>query len=218
MWDVSAKAEKLDEDDIHDGKHEERFEDGPEVAEDGALVAELEVGFDELAEENAVATAEEVVDFHAPIIPLNATMDIMKELLKKHGQKIRFGLVGVANTLIDVVLFALFANLLGIVAEWASVMSTSVAIVFSFFANYYFVWRSKKSKARTIPQFLAVTLITAWGVQTAVIWLVKLVIGEGDWENLLAKACAIAVGMVVNYLLYKMIFTDKRGGKDKNVG
>ncbi|MDL2235492.1 GtrA family protein [Christensenellaceae bacterium OttesenSCG-928-L17] len=130
----------------------------------------------------------------------------------KHAQKLRFGAVGVANTLIDMGMFAIFANVAKIGAEAASVMSTSVAIVFSFFANYYYVWRSKKSKKQTIPQFLAVTLATAWGVQTGVIWVVKLFVGDGDIENLFAKVCAIGIGMVVNYLLYKIIFL----GKDRN--
>ena len=134
----------------------------------------------------------------------------MNEFFVKHAQKLRFGIVGGINTIIDVGLFAIFANVLGVLTEFASIMSTSVAIVFSFFANYYWVWKSKKSKTRTIPQFLVITLTTAWGIQTGVIWIVKNIVGDGDWENMFAKVCAIAVGMVVNYLLYKIIFTEKR--------
>ena len=109
---------------------------------------------------------------------------------------------------IDLGLFTLLANAVGIAAGWASIVSTSLAVAFSFFGNYYYVWRSKKSKVRTMPQFFAVTLTTAWGVQTGVIWAVKSVVGEGHWENVLAKLCALLVGMVINYLMYRLIFTD----------
>lgn len=45
--DVVAEAEELGEDDIEDSKKQERAEKCPKVAEDGALVAEFEIGFGE---------------------------------------------------------------------------------------------------------------------------------------------------------------------------
>ena len=45
--DVATPAEKINENDVDDGEKHERFDDGPEIAESGALVFELEVGFDE---------------------------------------------------------------------------------------------------------------------------------------------------------------------------
>ena len=141
----------------------------------------------------------------------------MERFLLRHGQKLRFGLVGVINTLCDIVLFALFANILGIYIIWSNVLSTGVTLILSFVLNYSFVWKSKKSKFSTAPKFLASTLITAWGVQNAVIWVVTAVFSEKwlfveneDWLNIVAKVCAIGVGMVINYLIYKIIFTDKK--------
>ena len=48
MRDVVAEAQELGKDEIEDGEHQERTEDGPEVAEKRPLIAELEIGFDEL--------------------------------------------------------------------------------------------------------------------------------------------------------------------------
>lgn len=48
MGDVVTEAQEFGKNEIKDGEHEERTEDGPEVAEERPLVAELEIGFDEL--------------------------------------------------------------------------------------------------------------------------------------------------------------------------
>ena len=63
----------------------------------------------------------------------------MREFLAKHMQKLRFAMVGMANVVIDLGLFTLLANAVGIAAGWASIASTSVAVAFSFFGNYYYV-------------------------------------------------------------------------------
>ena len=55
MRDVAAEAEELRENDIEDGKHEKWPQKRPEVAKDGTLIAELEIGLRELFEEDAVA-------------------------------------------------------------------------------------------------------------------------------------------------------------------
>ena len=55
MWDVAAKAEELREDDVENCKHEQGAKKRPKIAEDGTLVAELEVGFGEFFQKDAVA-------------------------------------------------------------------------------------------------------------------------------------------------------------------
>ena len=144
----------------------------------------------------------------------------LKKLFSKHGQKIRFVMVGAINTVCDMFLFLLFANVLGIYIIAANIFSTGITLILSFILNYSFVWRSKKSKLSTAPKFLVSTLFTAWGVQNAVIWLATTTLG-GRWIfegndnllNIVAKICAIGIGMVINYLVYKLIFTEKKEDK-----
>ena len=52
--DALAETEEAHKHYVHDGKHENGLEDGPKMAEERALIAKLEVGFDQFAEEDAV--------------------------------------------------------------------------------------------------------------------------------------------------------------------
>jgi len=50
VWYAVAEFQKLHEDNVKDHEQQQWAEEGPGVAEGGALVAELEVGTDELAQ------------------------------------------------------------------------------------------------------------------------------------------------------------------------
>ena len=53
-------------------------------------------------------------------------------LIKKHGEKIKFVLVGGFNTVLDFCLFGLLANIIGIPKELANIISTTICIIISF--------------------------------------------------------------------------------------
>ena len=127
-------------------------------------------------------------------------------LLQKHGEKIRFVMVGGFNTLLDLALCALFANVIGINIVIASIISTSICIIISFILNYTFVWKSDKSIKITAIGFLATSLFSAWVVQSIVISIVTSVIGDSDIAKLVAKACGSVAGMITNYFGYKIVF------------
>ena len=82
----------------------------------------------------------------------------------------RFAVVGVANTLLDFgVLFTLTS--LGVNKLVANVISTTIAFIFSFFANKKFTFKStSKNLVREMILFVIVTLFGLWGLQTGVIW------------------------------------------------
>ena len=130
----------------------------------------------------------------------------MKRPYEKHKEKVKFALVGGVNTTVDFVVFGLLANVLGIFAVVANMISTVVVMIISFVLNYNFVWQSKKSKRETAPKFVAVSLFSAWAVQSVVIFLVVTIFGTDDATNLGAKIAGIAAGTITNYLGYKYIF------------
>ena len=133
---------------------------------------------------------------------------------------LRVGLVGVVNTLLD---FALF-NFLAGRCRWtkirANLVSASVAMTFSFLANWHWVFPAHGGHpAERALRFLAVTLTSGWLVQNGVIRLLdagtlKLltrVVGPTYSEakmNLLhrnlLKAAAVGAGMFWNYAGYRM--------------
>ena len=126
---------------------------------------------------------------------------------------LRFVLVGVLNTLIDFgILFALTAAGLGLVP--ANMISTLVALAFSFFVNRSFTFGSSGNPAWQAVKFLLVTLFGLWVLQPLVLLGGTALLDDplGPHASLLvSKVAATIVSMVWNYLLYdRFVF---RGGR-----
>lgn len=128
------------------------------------------------------------------------------------GSFLRYLLVGSFNSLLDLALFTVLAVVVGLHPLVANVLSTAITLCVSYLLNRVFVFRTTRSVQRTVVQFVTVTLVSALLVQSAVIWAV---IGLGglvvpglpdDVLEPLAKICAMAVGMVSNYLGYRWLF------------
>ena len=71
----------------------------------------------------------------------------MEKFQEKHGDKVRFIIVGGANTALDFLLLFLFVNL-GINKIGANYLSTGIYLIFSFFANKSFTFKNKSANAR----------------------------------------------------------------------
>jgi putative flippase GtrA len=125
---------------------------------------------------------------------------------------LRFVVVGVANTALDIGLFmALIA--LGVAVVPANMVSTAVALLFSFLVNRSYTFRAGPGVTGQAARFVVVTLIALWVLQPAVIWLIS-----GWLEPLLPRAAALliakllatVVSLVWNYALYST-FVFRRG-------
>lgn len=122
-------------------------------------------------------------------------------------QVIRFVIVGVLNTAIDVALLFLLTYL-GIELWFANICSTSVALLFSFVVNRSFTFKSTGNILRQIVPFLAVTLIGLWVLQPLVLLGVTGLLNGvwGEYVGLfVAKMLATVVSMTWNYLLYNRL-------------
>lgn len=144
----------------------------------------------------------------------------------------KFGVVGVLNTLIDVTIYNLLSR--GTTATAALVranfVSTTIAMLFSFFANQIFVFQANRRE--TVRQALFFFPITAFGLyvlQNGTIFILTTyltgVVNFGvSFAHLLGlskflsdafiikngvKAAAIVVSMVWNYLMYKKVVFKK---------
>jgi len=127
----------------------------------------------------------------------------MKRLLKNHADKLRFGLVGATNTLIDFsILFLLFSY--GLSPLLSNLISTSCALSFSFFANKKYTFRDHNpNQTRQIFIFLVITLIGLWIIQPVIIWSIQLLLGNNYLSLLVAKLTATIASLVWNYLMYR---------------
>ena len=131
--------------------------------------------------------------------------------MKNKSQLILFGLIGVINTALDFGLLFILKSV-GLMATTANIFSTSIAFVFSFFANKKYTFRSSGTNiVREMILFVAVTLFGLWVLQTGVIWLVlphlSKLLRSSEMGLLVTKLIATAVSMTWNYILYdKLVF------------
>lgn len=140
----------------------------------------------------------------------------LRRLLARHSDKLRFGAVGALNTVLDFSLLFAFVGL-GVNQYVANYLSTSCAIVFSYFMNRRFTFRSEGSKRREVIPFLLVTLAGLWALQPFVIWLMTIGMRPFAAEEyvvlFVAKLVATVASLVWNYLMYRwVVFTPRQQG------
>ncbi|OEF29070.1 hypothetical protein A1QC_14170 [Vibrio rumoiensis 1S-45] len=116
-------------------------------------------------------------------------------------QKIRFGLVGVINT---VAAYLAFVALYQVSDRYivSSVLSYLVGMLVSYALNRSFVFKSEAKKGQFLP--FCIVNLTSLGCSTATLYLL---VHYGGVMVYLAQALAVCVSMVINYLGYQKVFT-----------
>jgi putative flippase GtrA len=142
------------------------------------------------------------------------------ELIKKHAQKIRFGIVGIANTALDFILLFLFVGL-GVDKIVANYFSTSIAFIFSFFVNKKFTFKNTDGNVkRQFALFILVTIIGLWVIQPLVIAAVTSIPVDASWPKegilFIAKVIATVASLIWNYLFYSRLVFKKGTTSDEN--
>ena len=137
------------------------------------------------------------------------------------NKKVRFVMVGGANTAIDFVFYNLLSKILGLALPVANMMSSFIAMLFSFFMNKKWTFRSdSKNYPREIVLFFVFTIISIWVIQSGTIWLVESIFTEIDWQNFwaknLLKLFASVPSLTWNYLTYnRFVFKEKNSEFDR---
>ena len=135
-----------------------------------------------------------------------------------------FGMVGAFNTLLDFAIYNVLSGEFGFTLIKANIVSTTAAMIFSFFANKHVVF--KKTDGSTWQQAGMFWLVTAFGLyvlQTGAIWFLTsvwtypMLVGldiahitgiHGHDAFLIkngAKAIATVLSLGWNYIMYKKV-------------
>jgi putative flippase GtrA len=131
----------------------------------------------------------------------------VQQTLKKHADKLRFAIVGGANTALDFgILFVLV--FLGMDKIAANFVSTGIAFIFSFFVNKSFTFKSKGGNVKKqFALFLLITIIALWVIQPIIIALITNLLSATAIPDsvalLIAKLIATVASLVWNYVFYK---------------
>ena len=131
----------------------------------------------------------------------------------KYRNFIIFCSIGVLNTVVDISFYLLLRSS-GTTVLFANIISTSVALLISYFLNRKYTFKSTTNPRSNIVPFLIVTLVGLWVLQPVVIYfslnlLKQLSIQSSAQLDLVAKLIATAFTLVWNYVLYKKVVFSK---------
>lgn len=117
--------------------------------------------------------------------------------------------MGVVNTALDLGLFLLLHDRLGIVG--ANFVSTSAGMTFSFVVNGLFTFGAGRLTLRHAALFLATTGVVMWALQPLVIHAF-LALGDAigldpdaTWVLLLVKVGSIGISFIANFAAYRYV-------------
>ncbi|MDQ2086788.1 GtrA family protein [Herbivorax sp. ANBcel31] len=123
-------------------------------------------------------------------------------------QLIKFGLVGVSNTFVDVAVFWISINILSINYMIAQVAGYACGIANSFMLNR--IWTFRGAKTNTKSQLIKFVTINLISLSTTLIAL-RILVDYFEIYEMIAKLFVIVISQTVNFLGYKLwVFKGKK--------
>lgn len=140
-------------------------------------------------------------------------MELLKKHVNKHIEKVKFGIVGVANTALDFAILFLLVSL-GLDKIVANFISTSVAFTFSFFVNKSFTFKSTGGNLKKqLALFIIITIVALWVIQPLIITGVTALLAplalNSSLVLLIAKLLATIASLIWNYIFYSRLVFKK---------
>lgn len=113
----------------------------------------------------------------------------------------KFAIVGVANTLIDMGLFALLTQIMGWGLYLSQVISYSAGVLNSYICNRSWTFAThERFWSPTLVKFIVTNTITL-GISTALLWLFHEQLGLVE---MLAKCGSVAITLAVNFIINRL--------------
>ncbi len=149
---------------------------------------------------------------------------------KKDLRVVLFGIIGVFNTLFDLVLYVIFNNLTGSIII-ANIIATTAAIIGSYILNSRYTFKFKKWTPKSFVLFVVVTIFGLWVMQTGIIYALTPIINhllKNTWppansfghivKTVLPKLIATGVTFIWNFMWYnKVIFKNDTNSEEEAI-
>jgi len=136
----------------------------------------------------------------------------VRALLQKHRELVSYVFWGVMTTAVNYAAYFLLRNVLLVPLVAGNVTAWAVSVLFAYFVNKLFVFRSKdwawRVALRELWQMAASRLFTL-GLETGILWLFvkKLLLMLNEF---IVKLGANVVVVIANYVLSKFIIFKKK--------
>lgn len=137
-------------------------------------------------------------------------METIRALLRKHRELISYVFWGVMTTLVNYATYFLLKELLHVALVPRNVIAWAASVLFAYFTNKLFVFRSRdwtwRVALRELWQMAASRLFTL-GLETAILWLF---VEKLRLSDVIVKLAANVVVVIANYVLSKFIVFRKK--------
>ena len=150
-------------------------------------------------------------------------MDLIKKLANK--ETFLYLIFGVLSTILNIILFYIFINILKMSIFWGNLLDTAICILFQYLTNRIWVFESKnkgKDAIREFIQFMVVRSITVAIDQIFVVIGVDFVVArfiassQQIFFGLCVKILSNIVIIILNYIFSKFFVFQKKSKVNKN--
>jgi len=138
-------------------------------------------------------------------------MNTYIEIYKKYKEVILYLVFGVLTTVINIVAFYLFNNILQIDYKISNVVAWFLSVIFAFITNKSIVFESKnKSKKETTKEVISFIVARIFSLVVDMLLMIFM-IDALKTNDLIAKIIVNIVVVVINYVLSKFLIFKKEG-------
>jgi putative flippase GtrA len=135
---------------------------------------------------------------------IRRTVDLLRG--ERFGELLRYGIVGVLTTLVDLGAFALITELTTLSDDAGNAISAAAAILFAYVANKYAVFHSRRADARGLFleffKFIGARLATM-ALEIALFRLFTEILGAD--RKFISKSVTLLLVIISNYILSKLL-------------
>lgn len=137
-------------------------------------------------------------------------IDTIYDLLRKHRELVSYGFWGVMTTIVNYLTYFLLRSGLHIHLLASNVIAWAVSVLFAYFVNKLFVFRSKdwawQVALRELWQMVASRLFSL-GLETGILWFF---VEQIHCNETVVKLAANILVIAVNYVLSKYVIFKKK--------
>lgn len=139
---------------------------------------------------------------------------LIKTLWKKYEEAMNYLFWGGVAFVLSVILFYLFANIMGLYEQIANILSWIICVIFTYLTNRFFVFKSKikglKRIGKEFSDFVTARILTLVMENLILFVMIDLL----TIHNMIAKLVGQFVVIVSNYILSKLwIFRKEKDGR-----